>query len=37
MVYNSKPQLNKSCECGSEVYVKISQADKLEAQAKSTK
>jgi hypothetical protein len=32
-----KPQLNDSYEWGCEVYVKIAQADKLEAQAKTTR
>jgi hypothetical protein len=37
MVHNSKPKLNNSYEWGTEVYVKIQQTDKLEAQAKSTR
>jgi hypothetical protein len=34
MINGSKPQLNDSYKWGCEVYVKIAQADKLEAQAK---
>jgi hypothetical protein len=31
MVHNSKPRLNDSYKWGTEVYVKIQQADKLKA------
>jgi hypothetical protein len=34
MVHNSKPKLDDSHEWGTEVYIKIQQADKLEARAK---
>jgi hypothetical protein len=37
MIHGSKLQLKDSYEWGCEVYVKIPQADKLEAQAKSTR
>jgi hypothetical protein len=37
MVHGSKPQLKDSSEWGCEVYAKISQTDKLEAQAKSAR
>jgi hypothetical protein len=37
MVNDLKPQLKDSYEWGSEVYVKVSQADKLETQLKVTR